>query len=111
MKIDETIGFLSRNKRDFLLEKIELLTKKIETLQYIILFGSYARGEETATSDIDILVITEKPTERFLRGELCSELEEEQVDLIFYTLNQFRSSDCLFVRQVKKEGVVLWKKN
>ena len=111
MKIDEEISFFSKSKRILISEKIKQLVKEIATLQYIVLFGSYARGEETLTSDMDILVITEKPMERVLRGELCSKLEEERIDLVFYTLEQFKGSDCLFVNQIKQEGIILWKRN
>lgn len=39
--------------------------KDIENLQAVILFGSYAKGKETAASDIDLMIVidTEKPKE------------------------------------------------
>lgn len=111
MKIDESISFLDKYKKAFLQKQIKQLIEKVDTLEYIILFGSYARGEERATSDMDVMVITQTEMNRLLRGELCSHFDENNMDLIFYTLEQFKDSDCLLVQQVKKEGIVIWKKN
>ncbi|MFA9463385.1 MAG: nucleotidyltransferase domain-containing protein [Velocimicrobium sp.] len=111
MKIDERISFLNETKRKFLLAQIKQLTKRVDTLEFIVLFGSYARGEERATSDMDLLVITEKETSRLLRGELCSLFDERNMDLVFYTLEQFKHSECLLIQKVKQEGIVLWKKS
>lgn len=48
-----------------LIEEAVNILKDIEHLEAIILFGSYAKGKETATSDIDLLIIvdTKKPKE------------------------------------------------
>jgi predicted nucleotidyltransferase len=48
-------------------------------------FGSYARGEQTDTSDIDLLVELDRPL-GFKRGRMCLEIEsrlELPVDLVF----------------------------
>lgn len=111
MKIDEELSFLTNEKQAFLKEQIQMLRENLPDLNYIILFGSYARGEERAESDMDLLVLTHKESERQVRGELCSQLEEKQVDLVFYTQDIFQSSHCLLVQQVRQEGIVIWKKN
>ncbi len=74
----------------------------------IILFGSYARAEQRANSDLDILVITHSEVPRTVRGELCSVFEENKADLIFYTEDLFKKSDALIVKQIRKEGILLW---
>jgi len=111
MKIDESISFLDDAKKVFLQERIKQLIEKVDTIEYIILFGSYARGEERATSDMDVMAITQMEMNRLLRGELCSQFDENNMDLVFYTLEQFKNSDCLLVQRVKREGIVIWKKN
>ncbi|MBU2447329.1 MAG: nucleotidyltransferase domain-containing protein [Bacteroidetes bacterium] len=82
----------------------------------IILFGSYARGENTPSSDIDVLVIVEDldlSSYRQLRG-----------DIILYFLNKYRLlisirienenrfeeyKDALpFFKNVLKDGIVLY---
>ncbi|MEG1742485.1 MAG: nucleotidyltransferase domain-containing protein [Acetivibrio sp.] len=111
MKIDESISFLDEAKRAFLQEGIKYLMETLQRPEYIILFGSYARGEEKAGSDMDLLVITKREVDRILKGKLCSRFEEKNMDLVFYTRDTFQTSQCLLVQQVKQEGIVLWKKN
>ena len=110
MKIDESISFLEGTTKTFIIKKIQYLISRIPDLEYIILFGSYARTEQTIKSDIDLMAITSCIPDRLLRGDLCSEFDEENIDLVFYDIETFRNSECLLVSQVKKEGIVLWKK-
>jgi predicted nucleotidyltransferase len=53
-------------RRSDLLEKIKALQPelKAEGVDHVALFGSRARGEDTATSDVDLLVEVD-PTRRF----------------------------------------------
>jgi len=88
---------------------VQLIIDNIADVSMIVLFGSYARYEQKPTSDLDILVLTHKEVVRSLRGELCSKFDELGSDLVFYTDESFGNSDCLFARQVKKDGVLLWK--
>lgn len=110
MKIDEDMTILDHSTRNFIREKTQYLIKRVPNLEYIILFGSFARMEQTIKSDIDLLAVSSGMPDRLLRGDLCSEFEQENMDLIFYDLDVFRKSDCLFVSQIKKEGIVLWKR-
>lgn len=90
-----------------------ILDSEIQDIMYIILFGSCARYEYKITSDIDLLIITKEETDRYLRGTICSELdalEGLRTDVVFYTKEQFDKADSVFSRQIKKDGVVLWKK-
>ena len=51
-------------------ELLQWLAERIEqrlTLNSLVLFGSYARGEERPESDLDILVISEDFPERFTK--------------------------------------------
>lgn len=75
----------------------------------IILFGSYARMEQTVHSDFDILVLSCEEVPREVRGELCSVFEEMGADLLFYTKQVFSSSETLLVKKVRSEGILLWK--
>lgn len=85
---------------------------KPEGLQCVILFGSCARNQIRVGSDLDLLVITKEVLERDVRGELSSDLEEEKdgisTDVVFYTAQEFRDSECLLVKQIRKEGLLLW---
>lgn len=84
MKIDENMTFLDSSIQYLIREKVEYLVRKIPKLEYIVLFGSYARMEQTVKSDID---------------------------LVFYDLNIFRESDCLFISQIKRKGLYYGDKN
>ena len=49
-------------------EVFDILSNYLEDILGIYLVGSYARGEQTKRSDVDILVITSKTNERIERG-------------------------------------------
>lgn len=89
-----------------------LINYNIPTLESIILFGSCARGTIRVTSDIDLLVITQDPITRMIRGDIASTLEEEldavHTDVIFYTKDQLENSSRLFTTQIKKDGILIY---
>jgi len=87
---------------------IALILEQVSPIS-IILFGSYARGDFKCTSDLDILVLTEDDVERTIRGDICSTLDSLKSDVVFYTVNDFNASNCYFVRQIRKDGILLWK--
>lgn len=84
--------------------------EQIPEVTRIILFGSYARFEQKATSDLDILALTSTEISRDVRGELCSIFEEKNSDLIFYTKEQFESSNRKIAQEIRKDGILLWKR-
>ena len=85
-------------------------------LRAVYLFGSYARGEATENSDIDLLIDTSGTNLRslFSLGKLYCDLEsalEKKIDLI--TLSSLEqttrlSSDELFRNNIEKEKVKLY---
>ena len=106
---------------------IPLLVERIkgESPDKIILFGSYAYGEPTEDSDIDILVVTndiEIPsnyTEKskiYLRiAHAISDIRMKfPVDLIVHTRamhEKFIEYNSLFCRELLTKGIVLYEKN
>lgn len=107
----DNVGILpfSRACKDRLRFLVDMILQNISDVEKIVLFGSYARFEQTASSDLDILVLTEKDVPRELRGGLCSVFDENNADLVFYTVDRFQQSSCLLVKKIKKDGVLLWK--
>ena len=91
----------------------------------IILFGSYAYGEPTINSDIDILIVTgdetipasfsEKSKIYLKISKAISEIKEKfPVDLIVHTKPMHRNFieiDSLFARELQLKGKVLYEKN
>jgi predicted nucleotidyltransferase len=106
---------------------IPLLIEKLKQTQpeKIILFGSYAREEQSEESDLDILVVTgdEKIPASFSEKSLIylrisraiSEIKKEfPVDLIVHTKamhQKFVESNSLFARELLSKGKVLYEKN
>lgn len=87
---------------------VEMILDSVNDCQKIVLFGSYARAEYKASSDLDILVLTKAEVPRELRGELCSIFEENNADLVLYTTSIFENPHALLVQQIRKEGILLW---
>ena len=75
-----------------------------------VLFGSYARCDYKAGSDVDILFLTKRELDREIRGDISSFFEENNADAIFYVKDNFVVSDCLLSTQIKKDGILLWRK-
>lgn len=83
----------------------------------IILFGSYARGEATENSDIDLLVVFKTPARRGKRAapiiRMLAEEYDLPVDVIVRSpegLNQWKNTPNSFARQVITRGVTLYEK-
>ena len=67
------------------------------------IFGSYARGDYKATSDIDFYaVVTERP-DRVLSGNLRQDLEDMGADLVYIR----KDSDSLLSKEIRRDGVKL----
>ena len=71
-------------------ERIGMIYGK--TLEKVILYGSYARGDQTSESDVDIaIVIKEGNTDR---------MHDALLDLVVKVLP--------FYKNIEREGIVLW---
>ena len=86
-------------------------------LDRVVLYGSYARGEETEDSDVDIAVI--------LKGSESSELHDLMTDMVVdyelefdvvlsvITIDQVNYQEWRnalpFYKNIDKEGIILWK--
>ena len=90
----------------------EIAKSSIEDIIAIILFGSVARNEIKATSDIDLMVITKEKVKRLQRGEIASILDDIRkgvsTDVVFFTEEEFLSSTSVLIREVRTDGILLW---
>ena len=84
-------------------------------LERIILYGSVARGRQTAESDVDIAVIVRKYTEdmhdKMIDLTVDLELEYNKVlSVLLIDYDNFREwEDVLpFYKNMKKDGIMLW---
>ena len=85
----------------------QLFKEKYPEIKCAYLYGSYARGEATGKSDIDILVVLDKPMGlRFyeIAGELQEQLHKE-VDLQSY---EQLIGNAAMIRDILVEGVKIY---
>ena len=80
-------------------------------------FGSFATGNVSKRSDLDIMLIM-KTDKRFLDRydgiyrEITDVIEHRSVDLLIYTPAEFdRMQDEPFMRRAVKEGVLIYERN
>jgi predicted nucleotidyltransferase len=103
-------------------EYIQTLTSTIvEKInpEKVILFGSYAYGNPTFKSDIDLLVILkDSPLSRTERtGLLYNEMKDYytnfSIDFIVYTeleVNKWANAELAFITSVIKKGKILYER-
>lgn len=83
---------------------LKFLLKKYHA-EYAILFGSYARGDATADSDIDVIIGGGEafiPRDIFALGEDLREMLHREADV--FEIREV-NKDTLFYRSVMQEGV------
>ncbi|HHT9117896.1 MAG TPA: nucleotidyltransferase domain-containing protein [Candidatus Hypogeohydataceae bacterium YC38] len=103
-------------KRDQLPKRLKKIIQELEDYdpERVILFGSAAREEEDAYSDIDLVVVkkTEKPfLERLVEVALL--ISEINADIFVYTPEEFhrmKEEENSFIEQVLREGKVIYEK-
>jgi len=97
--------------------KTELQTLYGSRLAKLILYGSYARGDQHEGSDIDFLVVLKD--EDIKTGSELRYMNSALYDLELQfnttisahptTLGRFNTSDYLFYQNVRREGIEVWK--
>jgi len=82
--------------------------------EYVILFGSYARGEAGPESDVDLMIIAESELPRFKRSRELYKLFRPYpfgMDIVVYTPQEIengKKSPLSFVSTVLREGKTLY---
>lgn len=80
--------------------------------QFVILFGSRAKGSEKADSDIDVCIVAETQNKRRLASELQTVIESDiPIDIIVYTPDEW--NECIkdetsFASKILAEGRILY---
>ena len=125
----DAAGLLTRNNRgrmafyrlrtgDVLIAQLKIvsalamLNDLIDTLcplsLRIVLFGSTARGEDTAASDIDLFILTRAPDA--IRKVIRASGQEERLKPVIHTPEEWarlRAQNEVFAEQIEK-GIVVW---
>ncbi|GIV73230.1 MULTISPECIES: nucleotidyltransferase domain-containing protein [Caldilinea] len=85
--------------------------------QKIILFGSYACGNPTPDSDVDLLIImetTDPPTERFMKVARLLRPRLFPVDIVVYTPQEIEEAlkhNNAFIREICTRGITLYERS
>ena len=88
-----------------------------DTLDRIVLYGSYARGEETSESDVDIAVLLRESSTEEMHSEMIETVVDYELDLavtlsvVPIDYNQYLqwNKTLPFYKNIEKEGIILWK--
>ena len=67
------------------------------------IFGSYARNDYKASSDIDFCIIVPEKPERWMMGALREELEMLHADVVFVTPQYFEHDNSKFTQQLRRD--------
>jgi hypothetical protein len=76
----------------------------------VVLFGSYARGDHTVASDIDLLVVYEGPERPGAYDLVWDTLQLPNLQLHLYTKEKYeelKRSGSSFLKEAER-GTVLW---
>jgi len=101
-----------------LLDEVAFSIKSVHPDSTVILFGSYARGEQNEESDLDICVLVSELTQRRidmnveLRGLISNVCYDYDLpfDIKLYTYNEFEQESkyrSTLQHTIKTEGVTL----
>ncbi|SFL78428.1 type VII toxin-antitoxin system MntA family adenylyltransferase antitoxin [Salibacterium qingdaonense] len=95
--------------RDAILSSLkEVVTQELDSRHVrVYLFGSWAKGTEKQSSDIDLAIETERDLDASAWNRLLEAIEESTVPYHVDVVD-LQSADPAFTRQVKREGLV-WK--
>ncbi len=88
-----------------------------ESLDKVILYGSYARGEETVDSDVDIAVILKPGSSEKMHDDMIDIVVDYELELsLTLSVVQIEYANYMewrrvlpFYKNMDKDGIVLWK--
>lgn len=100
MWVSESLRESFKSREQQMINKI--IDMKIDYIS-IGLFGSYARNDFTARSDIDMCIIVKELPDRTIKGWLYEEADILGIDLIFVTNNYFNNDTSRFATNLRRD--------
>jgi len=84
-------------------------------IEKIILFGSVARGDDTNESDIDILIVTNKRSDKFkIKGDIYNKVWNillntgEKISVKMRSINYYKKNiNYSFLYNISKDGILI----
>lgn len=98
------------------IERVATRLGQAANAERVVLFGSYARGDASETSDVDLLIIAQSELPRFKRTRELYKLFRPYpfaMSLIVYTpeeIDKGKRSPVSFVSNVLREGKTLYER-
>lgn len=92
-----------------------LIKQRGINIERVVVFGSYARGQEKKGSDLDIIIISRdfEGKDIFERLEIVRGLHREFVDktimpadIMYYSPTEWERGNSLIINQAKEEGII-----
>lgn len=96
--------------QDLLDEVVRRIVEGYGPVERILLFGSAARGEQDAWSDLDLIVI-KQTSERFIRRLLAVPELPVEADVFVYTPEEFQrmlDNENPFLLSALKDAIVIY---
>ena len=101
------------NSRTYTVDEIREIIAPIakqHSVDRIYIFGSYARGEATPQSDIDLCIDARSIRGMFAMGGLYADLEEalqKQLDIVTFRSLKY-NKDELFLENLQRDRVLIY---
>lgn len=93
-----------------------IYSMNIEGFLYVILYGSCVTGKIKTSSDIDLLIVTEKKlVDRQLRSLIRENVDQTvevlnvTLDIVFYTEQTLQTDQSIFTNNIRKYGKIIRK--
>lgn len=83
-------------------QMMEVIDCSLLDYRLVGVFGSFARGDYTVRSDVDLCIVVDELPDRYLRGCLYDEAEDLGVDLCFVTTKRFETEDSRFLNNIRE---------
>lgn len=102
MRPNECVPDLLARLRQFVMAERDLIP-----IESAYLFGSWAHGEPTADSDIDVAVITRRKTSLEEETHVALDAKDfnSSIDVLFFPQREFESARRGIVEDIKKWGI------
>lgn len=100
-------------------QRIAHFVRRIPGLERAVLFGSVVRGDETETSDVDLLLVVRHPRDKEAAMDGVSTLRHElrtrfgnRLQPVIYALAEWgRRKGPGLIRNIEREGEVVWERS